>query len=318
MRILILILAISSLLLAKSDFLPEATVAVVNGVAISEDDLRNEMHTLMPESYYHGTVTEEKKKLIEEKAMKSLVKKALFYKYAIDEKLVASDEDVEEALKKMEEAIKKKLEGVKDARELIIKVYKNKGVSFEELKRAIKKEITLNNLHKAKIEKILTEEDLKKYYEKNKYKFKEPAKIELSLINVKNDPLDPKGDAKAKQKIEEALEKIKKGEDFGAVAAKYSNDMSRIKGGEMGFLHKGLLDPYVEKKAFALKIGELSDIIETDLGYYIVKVTNKKDTKQLSFEEVKTSLKKDLKKKEEDKRISELYEELRSKAKIVE
>jgi len=149
------------------------------------------------------------------------------------------------------------------------------------------------------------------------YKFKVPEKIKASLIYVKNNPTDPKGRSKGKAKAEEALNKIKSGEDFADIAAKYSNAMSRIKGGDMGFLHKGRLHENVEKIAFSMKVGEVSGIIEKDVGFYIIKVTDKTQAKQLPFKKIKKSLEKDLIKKEENKIKKDLLEKLKSKAKII-
>jgi parvulin-like peptidyl-prolyl isomerase len=163
-----------------------------------------------------------------------------------------------------------------------------------------------------------TEEQLKEYYEKNKHKFKEPEKVRVSIVYVKNDPTDPKGKSKAKTKIQEAYKKIKAGEDFGDIAAKYSNAMSRVKGGDMGFLHRGRLNQDVEDEAFRMKEGETSKIIEKDIGFYIVKVTGKKKQNLLTFQQIKKSLEKDLIKKEEKKKKADLLKELRAKAKIIE
>ncbi|QOY51871.1 peptidylprolyl isomerase [Candidatus Sulfurimonas baltica] len=314
---IILLLTLSLALFAKSPLLPEASVAVVDGISISEDDLQREVNKLMPKSFLHSNVTDEKVKDLKIKAMKTLIDRALLYNYALSENLGATKEDVENQLMKMERTIKNKVKGVKDTRRFLIEGFKKNGVSFETLKLAIKKDITLDNLYKEKIKKTITNEDLKKYYEKNMYKFKEPEKRRVRLIYIRNNPSAKNGKEDARLKAKEAMKKIQDGADFGDIAAKYSNAMSRIKGGDMGFIHKGLLEPYVEEKSFKLKKGEISEIIEMDIGFYIVKIEDMKESKQLSFNKIKDGLRRDLKVKFEDKKRTDLLERLKLKSKII-
>ncbi|MDD3506572.1 MAG: peptidylprolyl isomerase, partial [Sulfurimonas sp.] len=131
------------------------------------------------------------------------------------------------------------------------------------------------------------------------------------------DPKAKDGKQEAKKRIEEAQALLKSGENFPYVAQNYSNDPSRVMGGDMGYLHKGMLDPDVEAKAFSMDINTTSEIIEKDIGYFIVKVEDKTSANQLSFDNIKNGLKTELKKKEEDKRKADLLEKLKKNSVIV-
>ena len=117
--------------------------------------------------------------------------------------------------------------------------------------------------------------------------------------------------------IDEAYKKLKEGMDFADVAAQYSTAMSRIKGGDMGYLHRGRLDAAVEDKAFAMDVNSTSDIIEDTIGYFIVKVEDKLKSKQFSFDSIKKGLRSDLKKRYEQERKEALLKKLFSTAVIV-
>jgi len=304
---LVIILTIS--LFAKGALMPENTVAVVNGMALSKDDLQIQINILIPKSSYHASVKPESAKKLKVKAMKALIDSTLLYQYALSLG-IKGDNSI------MDGVYKKLIKAYHSDKAIDIEL-KKIGLNLEMLKKLYMRDSVQAQLYKKEIEEKITNSELKEYYEKNRYKFKMPEQVRVSLIYVKNDPTDPKGRSKGRAKAEEALKKIKAGEDFGEVAEKYSNAMSRIKGGDMGLLHKGRLNESVEVEAYRLKKGEMSGIIEKDVGFFIVKVTDKKEPKQLSFEKIKTSLLKDLKKKRETRKKEDLLNMLRAKAKII-
>ncbi|MCW8895583.1 peptidylprolyl isomerase [Sulfurimonas sp.] len=309
MNKIFLIAVLGIFLYADKVLLPESTVAVVNGTAISIDERDKEVGKLLPKAYFHSTVNDKKLKDLQEKALESLIEKTLFYSYAISKNITTSESEIDDVMTKLAVTYgsKKNLENA----------IKKLGFTKETFREVVKKDETLKKLYKKEIKYDISEDELKDYYEKNMYKFKEPEKIRVRLIHVRNNPEDPEGKSKAKKRIDEAMAEIKKGTPFGDVAAKYSTAMSRIKGGDMGFLHRGRLDMAVEEVAFAMEIGQVSEIIEQDIGYFIVKVENKKKQNQLSFEKVKKGLKRDLKNKEEDKRKAALLEKLMATAVII-
>lgn len=119
---------------------------------------------------------------------------------------------------------------------------------------------------------------LMQYYGLNQAEFKEEIyKTRLLRQKVAEKfASDESVNADAKLKAEEVLAKVKAGEDFAALAKQYSQDTSASNGGDLGFFGKGKMVPEFESAAFALKAGEVSELVKTVYGYHIIKVVEVK------------------------------------------
>jgi peptidyl-prolyl cis-trans isomerase C len=116
----------------------------------------------------------------------------------------------------------------------------------------------------------------------------------------------------ARKKAEDILARLKKGEDFAKVAAETSEDADTAKnGGELGVLTLGKTNSEeFEKAAFALKTGEISDIVQTPFGLHIIKADEKSEKRTATFEEAKTYITGVLKKEHENKKAEEFVEKI--------
>jgi len=152
----------------------------------------------------------------------------------------------------------------------------------------LKKEVT------NKVE--VSEEDMKAYYESHKDEFNMPEMVRARHILIKTDPSASDNDnKKAREKAEDILKKIKAGEDFAKLAADLSDDPgSKTKGGDLGFFPKGIMVKSFEDVAFSLKPGEVSGIVETQFGYHIIKVEEKKEAGMEPFDTAKEKIKQKL------------------------
>lgn len=138
------------------------------------------------------------------------------------------------------------------------------------------------------------------------------------LVRVpKNAPMPDK--KKALDKIKEAKTKIDKGESFGDVAAQYSEDPDSAKQeGKIGYIIRGWMPKEFEDKAFSLEVGKVSDPVETDFGYHLIKVDSKNAAQDLSLEDLRKGLTEYLTAMEQQREFQALVERLRKKASITE
>jgi peptidyl-prolyl cis-trans isomerase C len=188
------------------------------------------------------------------------------------------------------------------------------------LESEIRKGIIINNLvSKEIVPKItVTEEETKKFYDENKENlFKRPEQVRASHILCKVDPKATKAEKeKAKEKAEKLLKEIKGGKDFAELARANSDCPSKEKGGDLDFFGQGQMVPEFEKAAFALKPGEVSDVVETQFGYHIIKVTEKKAAGTTGFDEVKEQIQNYLKNMKVQKGVFDYISKLKDSAKI--
>lgn len=159
--------------------------------------------------------------------------------------------------------------------------------------------LTSEYLKEEVIAKIdVTEDDIKSYYKAHQEEFEAPEMIRVRHILIRNpmsksDSIDDKN--KRKEKAEEVLKKIKAGEDFAGLASESSEDQaSKEKGGDLGLITKGMMVPELEKVAFSLRPGEVSDIIETRYGFHIIKVEEKRESFIEPYEKIKDKVKEKL------------------------
>ena len=131
-------------------------------------------------------------------------------------------------------------------------------------------------------------EDIQRSYEDNKQQYSTPEQVRASHILLKTEGKD---DAAVKKQAEELLAKVKSGADFAKLATEFSqDDASKIKGGDLDFFGKGQMVPEFDKAAFSMKPGEISDLVKTQYGYHIIKVTDKKDATTKSIDEVRAQI----------------------------
>jgi peptidyl-prolyl cis-trans isomerase SurA len=118
--------------------------------------------------------------------------------------------------------------------------------------------------------------------------------------------------AAAKAKIDSVYEKVKAGEDFAELAKEYSDDpASKEKGGDLGYFQRRTMVKPFDEAVFNLKVGQISDIVETNYGFHIIKLVDKKPYP--SFEEDKDNLKKIFEKQSYDIVHKNFVDSLRNK-----
>jgi peptidyl-prolyl cis-trans isomerase D len=134
----------------------------------------------------------------------------------------------------------------------------------------------------------VSSDEAKRYYDSRKDTFRIPKRVRARdiLIKVESQDTPDKIEAK-KKKAEEILEKARKTKDFASLAKRYSEAENSSKGGDLGWIQKGMLGEEIESVLFKMKAGDLSGVLTARDGFHIFKVEEVKEEKLKPFDAVK-------------------------------
>lgn len=151
----------------------------------------------------------------------------------------------------------------------------------------------------------VSEKEMRAYYDENKEEFRTSEQIRGRRILVNS-----------KQEAEEILELLRSGFDFDSLARERSKDPTAKQGGQFGWFGRGRMLPAVEEVVFGLQKGDVSGVIATRIGYYIVKVEDKRGPGQLAFSEVRNRVRQKLVAKKRKEQIERKTKELEEKYRV--
>ncbi|SFE83327.1 foldase protein PrsA [Paenibacillus catalpae] len=254
-------------------------VATVNGVKITKDKL------------YDSLVDQGGKSTLDNMITQELIDQA-----AEDAKVTVTEADVDKEIENL-----KKSFGSEDEFNQTLAQY---GMTVESLRQDAEVQVKIRKILEPQV--TVTDDDIKKFYDENKASMSTPEQIRASHILVAT-----------KEEAEAILKDLKGGADFATLAKEKSTDTgTKDKGGDLDFFAKGTMEPAFEEAAFALKKGELSDIVQTSYGYHIIKKTDEKAAVTPTLEEKKEDIKYQLVTQKVSEMSSTWMADLKAKAKI--
>ena len=163
----------------------------------------------------------------------------------------------------------------------------------------------------------VSDEELEQYYRDNEYRLTLPEQVRVRHILLSWKPLGQPDDKKALyDQMQAILDKARAGEDFAQLATEYSDDSTRVHGGDVGFFRRGQMVPAFEKAAFALKPGEISDIVETPFGLHIIKLEERQEARLLPLDEIREQLRDHIREEAMENAVEAEYARLRAEADI--
>jgi peptidyl-prolyl cis-trans isomerase C len=291
---------------------PNAVVAKVNGSPITEKNYEEAIREFLQGQGAPPNLPEEQMGQVRQAVMEALIGTELVYQKSVSAGIKVSQQEIDEALgetkkqfpdeAKWEESLKQ--QGT-DKASFIEGVTRNLAIN-----KAIKNDV---------FDKIaVSDTDAKAYYDQHPQEMQKPEEIRASHILVRF-PEGAADDVKkaARARAEEALAKVKAGGDFAAVVKDYSQDPgSAAQGGDLGFFSKGRMVPAFETVAFAMKVGQVSDVVESPFGYHVIKVTDHHDAQAAPYAELSDKLKDFLKQKQARGGVQAYLKTLRDTAKV--
>jgi len=152
----------------------------------------------------------------------------------------------------------------------------------------------------------VNDEEVRAYYEENKEKYLLGERVRVRHIMVKT-----------REEAQEVKKRLYRGEDFITLAKQYSIWPTKERGGDLGYIERGMVNKSFERAAFALKNrGDLSDIVKTEFGFHIIRLEDKAKRHQLTFSEAKDEVRTLLREKKRQDILTAHLEELRTGARI--
>jgi len=199
------------------------------------------------------------------------------------------------------------------------KVLAREGSGFEAYKKEVEEHLMKIKLIGVSVKSkvSVTDEEIGNYYRKHRedYEGKEAVRIKQILIVI---PQRSGMKERRKLKADAWLihKRLMEGKSFEFLANKYSNGPAAKLGGDLGFVEKGVMFPAVNEVAFSLRNHEISGVIESPIGFHIIKVTDRRGAGIKSFESVREEIKDKISNVKIEKKFFEWIEELRKKSYI--
>ena len=146
------------------------------------------------------------------------------------------------------------------------------------------------NLAQLRQRSEVTEDEEKIYYQNNINQYKLEDRAHVAHILFKTVGLTDAEAAEVKKKAEDVLNKAKHGGNFADLAKQYSEDTTKDKGGDLGWIVRGQTVPEFEAAAFSLPKGSISDLVKTQYGFHIIQVIDRQTARTQTLDEVKASI----------------------------
>jgi parvulin-like peptidyl-prolyl isomerase len=257
---------------------PAAVFARVGEHVISADDYDAAFNQAARNKFYHGKPPEAEVALLQREVGQKLV----------DEILLA-EEAKRRNLKPDAAAIQKAIAGYDQRYKDSPQWAANRPRVLPQLVAKLERDDVLEQLTKAaKTVPAPTEAQLQKFYEDHKDKFTSPEQVHIRMILLKVDPSSPKDRWDSAMAEGAAIVKrLRAGAKFEELAELHSNDESAKRGGDMGYLHRGMLPDPAQKAVDALKPGDLSEAVLLLEGVAVIRLEGRKEPVLNSLETVR-------------------------------
>ena len=316
MKKLLVCLAVSTVLLTGCSFTHKNDgIIKVNGQVITQSDFDKEFDKAVDNSVlkqFGGSknlIKSDENPLyavFKEKIVNELIIKSLIDSEIEKRNITATKEDVQAEQKRVIDKV--------GSKEELNKILKQRGISNDQFTNDLKTQIKIRKLVDT-IEKInITDADAQKFYNTHPQEFTHGEQVRASHILIsadflqivtalkqKNPNMTPtelntaaeKQMAEQKKKAEAILAEVRQNPaDFAKIASQKSDDRaSAERGGELGFFPKDAMVPEFSKAAFAMKPDTISNLVQTNYGYHIIKVTDRMEAGKTPFVKVKDEIK---------------------------
>jgi peptidyl-prolyl cis-trans isomerase C len=283
-------------------------VAKVNDENVKKADFERLLRTV---ELNNGPVPQDRRNEILRRVLDDLISYTLLKQEAKARNVTVTDAEVDEQMKTIrqkapnEAAFKKALA--------------ESGITVDRLRADTRAQMTIAKLMNDEVAGLqpTSDAEVREFYDKNPDRFKSPEAARASHILVRvDDKADDATKKAARAKIDAILQRAKNGEDFATLARENSDDGSAKQGGDLNYFPRGQMVPPFDKAVFALKPGEISEVVTTQFGYHVIKLTDLKAAGTVPLEQVSDRVKQFLTAQKKQQQAEAFLAQLKQKSKI--
>jgi peptidyl-prolyl cis-trans isomerase C len=192
------------------------------------------------------------------------------------------------------------------------KALADRDMTLERLRADIRNEIAINKMVEAEMAGTpdVSDAEVREFYDKNPDEF---VTLRASHVLIGPPAADEEAKKQARAQAEDVVKQARAGADFAELARKYSADGSAQQGGDLGFFPRNAMVPQFSEAAFKLEPGQISDVVETQFGFHVIKAVERKN---VSFDEAGAGIRNFLNAKRRDERQQAFVAEVKKKSKI--
>lgn len=289
---------------------PGAIVARVNGSPIRRLDLDEAIASFRRENNVPADLPGDQAQRIRQVVMEGLIGSVLLYQRALTIPIEVPQADIDRAMQQArvtmgEETYRQDLE--------------RRGMTEDDMEGLVRQNLTVQKLIQDTVMNGMQVDHaaIRAFYDKNSDGMIRPEAVEASIIVVKSAATDPEAQrAAARQRIQQALDRLNAGEAFPDVARSLSEDGTASGGGALGWVPRGVMIPEIETVLFALEAGRASGIVETPMALHILKIEAKRPAGRMTLEEARAGIAEILKQQKSAETLQRLVADLRAAARI--
>jgi parvulin-like peptidyl-prolyl isomerase len=289
-------------------------VARVNGVAISQSAFDQEQKRIFPYYSMHGNaIPKEYEAQVRQKALNNLINTELVYQEAKRRNLQITPLEWQKRLAE----IRKDYRSTAEFDSAIHQYFGSK----EAFEATLRHDMLLDKIYVLEVKRkaVVTDVEVSKEYETHKASYTVPESVSFQTISAMfPERATPADKQVARKRIEGWLsqaQNAKNVEAFGVLAERVSEDEYRVMMGEHKMVHVATVAPEF-KSVLKMKEGEITGIIESPVGYHIVRLNKRNPSRKMTFAQVRADIKKSMQKERLDARNNEFQSKLRKAAKV--
>lgn len=308
------LIALSFSLIAVAPPGAKSSVATVNGVALRRWEAERELATRITASTFHARVSPEKMKEIREQSLEALVVKEQKRQWATRKKVAVDPKAVEAAWKKSRDRFptQKAYDGA----------LRQAGITDAEFRKAFRRDEAAAAADRAATSAIPapTDEEVRVYFESHRSEYVKPEARRVVIALVYVDPGGGEAERKAaEEKAAALMARVKAGASLANESEKLKPELPekyRDKTGDLGFVHRGSLQPELEKEVFEAGVPSVVGPLRTMYGYHVVEVLERKPPEPLPFESVREAVAARVRREREAAALERFEADLKKSARV--